>query len=58
MQMQAIKQNGGKQCNASDMQGKMKVGTENGANASDVQKKIRRASKMVQMQAVCKENEC
>ena len=39
MQMQAIKQNSGKQCNASDMQGKTKAGTENGANASGMQKK-------------------
>ena len=38
------------------MQGKTKTGAENDANAGNAQKKIRRARKTVQLQAVCKEN--
>ena len=37
MQLQAIKQNSGKQCNASDMRGKAKVGAENGAMQEKMQ---------------------
>ena len=44
--------------NASDVQKKTRRARKNGANASSMQRKQVLACKMMQMQAICKENRC